>query len=84
MPLYCRCHSLDEALSKIDAGALPRGSRIVVSGAWWDALTKEERETFLTRSGQYGVLLSADHRISRHFVEVSDAEATPLRSEHRV
>jgi hypothetical protein len=82
--IYRRCRSLDEALSKIEAGTLPRGSRIVVSWDWWDALSEVERDAFRARSDLRGVSLSADHRISRHFVEVSDGVTPPLTSERRV
>ena len=84
MPLYRRCRSLEEALFKIDAGTLPHGSRVVVSSVWWDALTDADRQTFRTRSDMSGVHLSADRRISRHFVEISDELAAPLSSEHRI
>ena len=83
MPLY-RCYrSLEEALAEIDAGTLPFGSRIVVSWAWWDALSEAERNTYQSRCDTRGVRLSTDHRISRHFVEVTGPETLPLSSEHR-
>jgi len=82
--LYRRCRSLEEALAEIDAGTLPLGSHIVVSGEWWDTLSESERDAFRARSEVRGVCLSADRRISRHFVEISDGLTPPLSSEHRV
>ena len=76
--------TLEEALVEIDAGTLPHGSCIVVSWAWWDALSEAERDAFRARSDAHGVRLSADHRISRHFVEISDGLTPPLSSERRV
>ena len=84
MSLYRCCRSLEEALAEIDAGALPHGCRIVVSWSWWDALSEAERDAFRTRSDARGVRLNADHRISSHFVEISDALTPPLSSERPV
>jgi hypothetical protein len=79
-----RYQTLEEALLEIHAGAVPHGSRIVVSWAWWDGLSEAERSAYEVRCEARGVRLSADHRISRHFVEVSGPETPPLSSEHRV
>ena len=79
-----RYTTLEEALAAIQAGAIPNGSRIVVSWGWWDALSEAERNAYQSRCDAGGVRLSADHRISRHFVEVSGPETPPLSSEHRV
>ena len=38
-----RYTTLAEALAAVDAGAGPKGSRIVVSWAWWDALSEAGR-----------------------------------------
>ena len=76
-----RFHSLDEALAELDAGALANMGRIVVSWAWWDALSEAQRDTYRSRCDARGVRLSADHQISRHFVEVSGPDDTPLSSE---
>ena len=76
--------TLEEALAPMHADAVPDGSRIVVSWAWWDALSEAERNTYQSRCDTRGVRLSTDHRISRHFVEVSGPETRPLSSEHRV
>ena len=75
--------TLEEALAPINADAVPNGSRIVVSWAWWDGLTEEERNSYQSRCDTRGVRLSTDHRISRHFVEVSGPDTLPLSSEHR-
>ena len=79
-----RYTTLDEALAEIHAGGVPNGSRIVVSWGWWDELSEAERHTYLSRCDARDVRLSTDHRISRHFVEVSGPETIPLSSEHRV
>jgi hypothetical protein len=79
-----RYTTLEEALAAVDGGAVPKGSRIVVSWGWWDALSDAERNTYQSRCDTRGVTLSADHRISRHFVEVSGPETLPLSSEHGV
>ena len=84
MPLYRWYRSLEEALAEIDAGTLPYGSRIVVSWAWWDALSEAERDAFRTQSEMRGVRLSADRRMSSHFVEIGDRLTLPFSSEHRV
>ena len=79
MPLDRRCRS------EIDAGTRPPGgSSIVVSWACWDALSEAERDAFRARSDVRGVRLSGDHRISSHFVEMSDGLSSPLSSEHPV
>jgi hypothetical protein len=75
--------TLEEALAPIHADAVPNGSRIVVSWAWWDALSEAERNTYQSRCDTRGLRLSIDHRISRHFVEVSGPDTLPLSSEHR-
>lgn len=79
-----RSRSLDELLGELDAGAPVTYRRVVVSWAWWDALSEEERQAYHARCEERGLKLSADHRISRHFVEVSDDDIPPLSSEHRV
>ena len=78
-----RYTTLDEALATVHAGAVPNGSRVVVSWAWWDALSEAERDAFRMRSAARDVRLSADHRISSHLVEISDALTPPLSSEYR-
>ena len=79
-----RYHSIEEALGEIDAGVLAKGCRLVVSWAWWDALSEAERDAYRSRCESRSVRLSADHRISRHFVEVSAVDEPPLSSEYRV
>ncbi len=79
-----RYQTLEEALAEVHAGAVPSGSRIVVSWAWWDELSEADRSAYVERCDARGVKLSADHRISRHFVEVSGPETPPLSSEYRV
>lgn len=76
-----RFDSLAEALASVEAGKVMPGSRIVVSWAWWDRLTELERNTYRARCDAYGVDLFADHRISRHFVEIADLGDPPLSSE---
>ena len=79
-----RFDSLEAAIADIGAGASANGRRIVVSWAWWDALSETEREAYRTRCDDRAVRLTADHRISRHFVEVADADEPPLSSERAV
>jgi hypothetical protein len=79
-----RYHSIDEALGEIDGGAIARNCRLVVSWAWWDALSETEREAYRNRCDARGVRLSADHRISRHFVEMAALEEPLLSSEYRI
>jgi hypothetical protein len=78
-----RYHSLDEALTAIDAGMTPGGCRVVVSWAWWDGLSEAERLAYHARCQPLSVKLLTDHRISPHFVEVSSADEPPLSSEYR-
>jgi hypothetical protein len=79
-----RSRSLDDVLAEVDTGASAAPRRIVVSSEWWDALSQKERQAYQARCDDRGLKLSADHRISRHFVEVSDDDVPPLSSEHRV
>ena len=79
-----RYNTLEEALAEVHAGAVPTGSRIVVNWTWWDELSEVERNAYQSRCDARGVRLSTDHRISRHFVEVSGPETLPLSSERRV
>jgi hypothetical protein len=79
-----RYHSLEEALAAIEGGAAVGNCRLVVSWTWWDALSEAERDAYRARCDAIRVRLIADHRISRHFVEVSTTDEPPLSSEHRV
>lgn len=79
-----RSHTLDEALAALDDGTLANVSRLVVNRAWWDALSGKERTAYRQRCLDHGVQLSADDRISRHFVEVVNKDEPPLSSERRV
>jgi len=79
-----RYNTLEDALAEVHSGAVPSGSRIVVSWTWWDELSDADRNAYQSRCDARGVRLSTDHRISRHFVEVSGPETPPLSSEHRV
>ena len=79
-----RFNSLDEALARIDPGAPANSSRIVVSWSWWDALSEAERDAYTAKCEARGVRLSADHLISRHFVELSGGDVPPLSSEWSV
>jgi hypothetical protein len=76
-----RFRSLAEALSEIDADRVPRSCRIVVSWSWWDALSEAERDAYRSRCDARDVRLSADHRISRHFVEITTDHEPPLSTE---
>jgi hypothetical protein len=76
-------HSLDEALTAIDAGTAPGRCRVIVSWAWWDRLSEAERTAYHARCQSHSVRLLADHRISSHFVEVTPADEPPLSSEYR-
>ena len=78
-----RFNSLADALAKVEAGEVTRGSRIVVSWGWWDQLSELERDAYRARCEAHGIGLSADHRISRHFVEIADSGDPPLSSERR-
>jgi hypothetical protein len=77
-----RYHSLEEALTAIGTAAVVSDCRLVVSWEWWDALSEPERQAYRTRCEALHVRLLADHRISRHFVEVSDSDQPPLSSEY--
>jgi hypothetical protein len=79
-----RSETLDDALAAVDSGALTNVSRIVVSRAWWDALSATQQDRYHQRCLDRGVTLSADDRISRHFVEVVREDEPPLSSERRV
>jgi hypothetical protein len=80
--------SLPEALRDLEADTLSGVSRVVVSTAWWDALSGAERDDYQRRAAALGVALSADDRISRHFVELvsrdEEGGTPPLSSERRV
>lgn len=79
-----RSQTLDDAIAEIDHGTLVDVDRIVVSRAWWDALSVAERNTYRQRCIDRSVQLSADDNISRHFVEVVTKDEPPLSSERRV
>jgi hypothetical protein len=80
-----RRSSLDAALRDIDAGRLADVSRIVVSRQWWDGLSAAERDDYQRRCLRHRIELSADDRMSRHFVEVlSGPGEPPLSSEQRI
>lgn len=79
-----RFDSLEAAIADVSAGTDAAGRRIVVSWAWWDALSEPERDAYRARCADRAVRLTADHRISRHFVEVADVGEPPLSSEHAV
>jgi hypothetical protein len=81
-PVTYRYRTLEEALAEM--GAAGRGARIVVSWAWWDGLSEAERNAYRARCAEHGVALSADHRISSHFVEVIGDAEPPLSSERHV
>ena len=77
-----RYHSIEDALTAVGAAAAVSGCRLVVSWEWWDALPEADRQAYRVRCEALNVRLLADHRISRHFVEVSDADEPRLSSEH--
>ena len=79
-----RFGSLGQALARIDTGSPSQGYRIVVNRDWWDALSETERDAYLAQCSERGVTLSADDRISRHFVELAGIDEPPLSTEHRV
>ena len=79
-----RSRSLEEALAEVESDAGAKVSRIVVSRQWWDALSERERDIYQRRCADRSVELSADDRISSHFVEVVDEGDPPLSSERRV
>jgi hypothetical protein len=81
--MMLRYHSIEDALTAIGAAAVVSDCRLVVSWEWWDALSEADRQVYRARCETLRVRLLADHRISRHFVEVSDADEPPLSSEHR-
>jgi hypothetical protein len=77
--------SLDSALLEVEAGTLTNVSRMVVSRGWWDALSTPLQDDYRRRCLRQHIELSADDRISRHFVEVlGDADGPPLSSERRI
>jgi hypothetical protein len=78
-----RYPSLEDALTAIGGATVVSDCRLVVSWEWWDALPEAERQAYLARCETLRVRLLADHRISRHFVEVSDSDQPPLSSEYR-
>jgi hypothetical protein len=78
-----RFHSLSEALASVEAGEVTPGSRVVVAWSWWDELSEAERDAYRARCAALGIGLNADHRISRHFVEIADSGDPPLSSERR-
>jgi hypothetical protein len=83
-----RRNSLDEALRELAVGTVTGVSRIIVCRGWWDALSGAERDRYQRRAVAAGVALSADERISRHYVELvevdDDGGTRQLSSERRV
>lgn len=79
--LTYRSRTLDEALTDIDAGTVLNVARIVVNRRWWEALSDVQQDRYHTRCLERGIDVSADDRISRHYVELVSREDPPLSSE---
>ena len=81
-----RRSTLEDTLGDVEAGRLAGVSRVVVNRAWWEGLSRAERDAFHGRCDRRGIGVSADDRISRHFVEVieeSDEGGRPPLSSER-
>ncbi len=77
--------TLHDALVEIESGVLIGVKAIVVNGEWWESQSRQEQNSYRLRCEQYGVQLSADDALSRHFVELaSHSVEAPLSTERRV
>lgn len=79
--MIARRDSLTEALRDIEARELTGASTIVVSQAWWDGLSANERSAYRSRAHRADIELRVDEAISRHFVEVRGGDTGPLSTE---
>lgn len=80
-----RRDSLRATLDEIEGGILQGVEVVVVNRGWWDELSGAERSALRERCERCHITLSADDRLSRHFVELGDGPAPPaLSSERRV
>lgn len=80
--MIARRDTLEQALREVEAKVLRGAATIVVSRAWWDALSPHERDGYHRRAERAGLKLHADDAISAHFVEVRGGdEGPPLSSE---
>jgi len=81
--MIVRRDTLAQALDELETGALTGASVVVVSRAWWEALSAGERDAYRTRAGQAGIALRADDAMTSHFVEVRGGSTEPpLSTEH--
>ena len=79
-----RRDSLADTLDEIENGTLEGVAIIVVNRAWWDELTVGEQTLFRRRCESRRIALHADHRLSRHFVELGDSARDPELSSEAV
>lgn len=78
-----RRDSLAETLGEIERGDLTGVAVVTVSLSWWGAEPADRQALLRERCQRVGVGLRVDDRLSRHFVELSDAPVSPpLSSEH--
>jgi hypothetical protein len=79
--MITRHASLSQALEEVESGTLKGVSTVVVSRAWWDQLSRQERSTYRVRAKRAAVELRADAVMSSHYVEAYGTDTGPLSTE---
>jgi hypothetical protein len=79
--MITRHPSLSQALEELESGTLKGVSTVVVSRAWWDHLSRQERGSYRVRARRAEVELRADSQMSPHYVEAHGNDTGPLSTE---
>jgi len=83
--MIVRHDNLETALDEIEAERLVGASTIVVNLEWWSALPVARQDAYRLRADRVRIALTADARLSSHYVEVRDRdEGPPLSTERPV
>ena len=81
--MIVRHDNLEAALGEVEAERLVGATTIVVNLAWWTGLPIRQQEAYRSRADRAGIALSADGRLSSHYVEVRDVDDGPPMSTER-
>ena len=81
--MIVRHDNLEAALGEVEAERLVGATTIVVNLAWWTGLPVTQQEAYRMRADRAGIALSADGRLSSHYVEVRDVDEGPPMSTER-
>ena len=81
--MIVRHDNLEAALGEVEAERLVGATTIVVNLTWWTGLPVPQQEAYRMRADRAGIALSADGRLSSHYVEVRDVDEGPPMSTER-